>query len=243
MNAPGPATCAPGRGRDDYALGLFRTEEHERKALADRIHEDPLQTLSHIRRLLSQATAQTVAPDEMADIVREAARLTAAVGDHLQQIARDLRPAVLDDFGLVAALRVLASELGLRGTTNVRFSVQGEEARPDPDIEVGCYRIAQDALRNVEQHARAANVDLRLVLRPNSVRLVVADDGLGFPESKGAAVTFGRGLLAMRQRALALGGSLKIRSGRPSGTVVRLCLPRRPGLEHLSQHGAGQDLT
>ncbi|MDA8331061.1 MAG: hypothetical protein M0027_07615 [Candidatus Dormibacteraeota bacterium] len=233
MNAPGPANCGQGAGRDDYALGLFRTEEHERKALAERIHEDPLQTLSHIRRLLSHATEASVDPDELADIVREASRLTAAVGDHLQDIAKDLRPAVLDDFGLLAALRVLASDLSLHGSANVRFAVQGEEARPDPDIEVGCYRIAQDALRNVEQHAQAANVDLRLILRPNSVRLVVADDGVGFPKHTGAAIPYGRGLLAMRQRALALGGSLRIRSARPSGTVVRLCLPRIPGPANL----------
>jgi len=229
MNTSGPAHCGRGAGRDDYALGLFRTEERERKAVAERIHEDPLQTLSHIRRLLSHATESSVDPDELADIVREASRLTAAVSDHLQRIARDLRPAVLDDFGLVAALRVLASELSLRGMTNVRFAVQGEEDRADPDIEVGCYRIAQDALRNVEQHSQAANVDLRLTLGPHSVRLVVADDGLGFPENNAEAIPFGRGLLAMRQRALALGGSLRIRSARPAGTVVRLCLPRFPG--------------
>lgn len=227
------ATSSPGGGSatepDDYQLGLFRAQELERKHLADRIHADPLQTLSHIRRLLGQASEGTLALNEMAQISREGARLAAAVGDHLQLIAHELHPSVLDDFGLAAALRQLAADTTLRGTVTVHFTLQGDEVRRDPDLESGCYRIAQEALRNVEEHAGATRVDLRLVCSGSGIRMLVADDGSGFADHPRSGGTGGFGLATMRQRALAMGGNLHIRSARPGGTVLRLRVPYRHG--------------
>jgi two-component system NarL family sensor kinase len=225
MAATRPCGCGSNSERDDYQLGLFRAQELERKQLADRLHENPLQTLSHIRRLLGQAAGGALGLDEMVQISREGARLAATVGDHLQLIARDLHPSVLDDFGLAAALRQLAADATLRGTVTVHFTLQGDELRWDPDLEAGCYRIVQEALRNVEAHAAASRVDMRLVGSSSGIRLLVADDGCGFPDHPTAGGTGGFGLATMRQRSLAMGASLRIRSARPGGTVLRLCVP------------------
>jgi len=185
--------------------------------------------LSHISRLLDRATSIPLTAADLTDVAREAARLTVTVSDHLQALARDLRPSVLDDFGLSPALRALASDLTLRSGIAVRFTVNGDEDRADVDIEAACYRIAQEALRNVEQHSHASQVDLRLSLGSSSVRMVVADDGVGFSAAAGTGDGAGFGLVDMEQRALALGGSLRVRSLHPSGTVLRLCLPRQSG--------------
>ncbi|MHB1575441.1 MAG: sensor histidine kinase [Candidatus Dormibacteria bacterium] len=227
MAANRPRTRVAGSERDEYQLGIFRAQELERRQLANRIHEDSLQTLSHIRRLLRQAADGALAPDEMAEISREGARLAATVGDHLQLIARDLHPSVLDDFGLAAALRQLAADTTLRGTVTVHFTVQGDSERWDPDLESGCYRIAQEALRNVEEHAAATRVDMRLVCSGYGLRLLVADDGSGFPDHPRSGGTGGFGLATMRQRSRAMGGSLRIRSASPGGTVLRLSVPYR----------------
>ena len=225
MAAGQARSCGAEVQRDEYQLGLFRAQELERRQLADRIHEDPLQTLSHIRRLLGQAAEGNLAPDELAQVSREGARLAATVGDHLQLIARDLHPSVLDDFGLPAALRQLAADTTLRGRVTVRFTTQGDAARWGLDLESGCYRIAQEALRNVEEHAGATRVDMRLVRSRRGVRLLIADDGVGFGDHPQPGGSGGFGLATMRQRALAMGGNLRIRSARPGGTVVRLFVP------------------
>ncbi len=227
MPPPEATDCGKGGRRDRYAVRLLRAQERDRKWLADRIHEDPLQMLSHITRLLDRATNASLTAADLNDVAREAARLTATVSDHLQALARDLRPSVLDDFGLAPALRALAADLTLRSGVAVRFTVHGDQGRADSDIEATCYRIAQEALQNVERHAEAGQVDVRLTVSVTTVRMVVADDGVGFSPRGRHDVGAGFGLEDMEQRALALGGSVRVRSLRPSGTVLRLSLPRK----------------
>ncbi len=214
-----------GASPDPYTLRLLRAQEKERKWLADQIQEDPLQMLSHISRLLVSAVEVAAPGSDLKDVALEAARLATTASDHLRSLARELRPSVLDDFGLSQALRALAADFTLRTGTIVRFTVNGPETRSSQDTEVTCYRIAQEALRNIERHARATRVELRLTMLSRQLRLLVADDGVGLGADP-ALVGAGFGILDMGHRARALGGSLRIRSVRPAGTVVRLFLPQ-----------------
>ena len=217
-----------GRIPDTYSLRLLRAQERERKWLAEQIQEDPLQMLSHIARLLVSAAEAETSGADLKDVVLEAARLATTASDHLRSLAHELRPSVLDDFGLPQALRALAADFTLRTGTIVRFTIHGQELRSGQDAEVTCYRIAQEALRNIERHARAARVELRLSILPQQLRLLVADDGIGLEGGPTGSQVDGFGILDMAQRALALGGSLTIRSVKPAGTVLRLCVPLAP---------------
>lgn len=224
--APGNRSGGSGGVPDLYTLRLLRAQEKERKWLADQIQEDPLQMLSHISRLLASAVEVETPKSDLKDVALEAARLATTASDHLRSLARELRPSVLDDFGLPQALRALAADFTLRTGIIVRFTIHGQAMRSSKDAEVTCYRIAQEALRNIERHARATRVELRVTMLAHQLRLLVADDGIGLGDKATASQSEGFGILDMAHRAGALGGSLRIRGIRPAGTVVRLCLPQ-----------------
>ncbi len=211
-------------------LALLHAQEWERKWLAEQIQDDPLQTLAQVSRLLQVA----IEPDEPAarvrDSAREALRLTERVSETLRSLARQLRPSILDDFGIVRALRALTSEFGLRTAISARFALVG---RPHPlgdDQELTCYRVAQEALRLIEARGRPGEVEVRLVLGTRGVRLLVVDASV--PSNPGAddEATILE-LRALRHRAAMLGGSLRVRRLR-RGEMVRLHLPaqRLPAL-------------
>ncbi|MGA9774981.1 MAG: hypothetical protein WBU92_03560, partial [Candidatus Dormiibacterota bacterium] len=160
-------------------LALLRAQEWERKWLAEQLSDDPLQTLSQISRLLGVATEGSAPVARVRENAREAARLAAGVSDRLRSLARELRPSLLDDFGLVQALRSLTSEFGLRTGIAVRFAVVGSGITGGGDQDLTCYRVAQEALSRVERRRGATQAELRLVLRPGSVRMLIVDDGKG----------------------------------------------------------------
>ncbi len=226
---PGNREGCSGGVPDTYTLRLLRAQERERKWLADQIQEDPLQMLSHISRLLVSAVEVETPRSDLKDVALEAARLATTASDHLRSLARELRPSVLDDFGLPQALRALAADFTLRTGTIVRFTIHGQATRSSKDAEVTCYRIAQEALRNIERHARATRVELRLTMLAHQLRLLVADDGIGLGDEATPPQSEGFGILDMAHRAGALGGSLRVRGTGPAGTVVRLCLPQLAG--------------
>lgn len=205
-------------------LELLRAQEWERKWLAEQLTDDVVQMLSQISRLLSSASSDQLSPASLRERVAEAVRLTAGVSDRLRGLARELRPSVLDDFGLVPALRALAAEFGLRNGVTARFSVTGEGFSAFGDHSLTCYRVAQEAFAAVEGRTGVSQVDVRLVLRPGGMRLVVADDGVE-SDFKGLNAPRGWGLGALHHRAEAQGGRLAVRLLRPRGVMVRLRLP------------------
>lgn len=144
---------------------------------------------------------------------------------HARRIAADLRPGILDDFGLASAVEWEARRFeewaGLTCTVEVEGD-GGEE--PPPDVATAAFRVLQEALTNVARHAGAETVAVTLHLAPDAVRLVVADDGQGF---RGAPEAGRRplGLLGMRERARALGGAVEVRSGPGRGAVVECTFP------------------
>jgi signal transduction histidine kinase len=210
-----------------YAAHLVTVQEDERRRLALDLHDDPVQTLTYLVRMLEQLTDDPRLPPELAPRVRRNGELATEVVDALRTVIHGLRPPVLDDLGVVAALRQLVNEVQNRFGVSIRMRVSGDQVRLSAQCELTVYRVAQEALSNVVRHAQATHsrVDLQF---GELVVLTVTDDGRGIPadgtssESSGG----GLGLIGMRERVTLLGGSLEVRSHGPHGTLVRATLPQ-----------------
>ena len=145
------------------------------------------------------------------------------VATDLRRISQGLRPPGLDELGLAAAIGRIGRQLGDRMTAKVTFASPAEFPRLDPSIELGVFRIAQEALHNIEKHAAARNVSMSLSIDRRKLELAVADDGIGFDLNNREP---GRlGLLGMRERAELIGGTLTLLSRIGQGTKVRLVVP------------------
>ncbi len=198
--------------------------EDERKRLGFDLHDDVCQELVGIGILVEslRRRASDEAPAFAADLAR-IGRYVGEVGEHVRQVARELRPMLLRDLGLEESLRSLAEGMSGNGTTVVT-TVASAIPRLDEETEIGVYRIAQEALANAARHAGARSIGLTLGIGSSGLELAIADDGRGFaPEARRGSEALG--LVGMEERALALGGRLEIRSAPGEGTLVRLTCP------------------
>jgi PAS domain S-box-containing protein len=198
--------------------------EDERKRLGFDLHDDVCQELVGIG-ILAEAPRHRVAAamPELAPDLDRIVRYVGEVGDHLRQLARDLRPMALRDLGLEGSLQSLADAITAAGTP-VTASFATPIPRLDEETEIGLYRIAQEALGNAVRHAHAHAISLTLALRDGTLDLAIVDDGCGF-EPAARFGTEALGLIGMEERALALGGRLEVASTPGAGTRVRLTCP------------------
>ncbi len=223
--------------RSEEKLRLFAqrqvaVREEERKRLGFDLHDGVCQELIGIgilvesaRRRYEQAVAE--GSDELARV----SRYLGAVVDHLRLLAGELRPLLLHDLGLEESLRSLA--LGLAtGATSVTASFPKRVPRLDEATEVTVYRIAQEALTNALRHAGARAVHLELRMVAARLRLEICDDGCGFDPS--SRRTTALGLLSMEERALAIGGRLRVTSFPDAGTTIVLECPLIERTESVS---------
>lgn len=206
-----------------YAANIVLAQEEERRRIGQEIHDEPLQDLIHLYRRISDLSKGEGAA--VIDELRDGDGVLAAAINNLREIARGLRPPALDDLGLVPALRRLTQEFGERNALDVSLDVAGDARRLEPKIELGAYRIAQQALHNVERHAAARTVTVGVNFGPERLGVEILDDGIGFDLHKADADATSLGLLGMRERAQLLGGLLTVHSKPNSGTTVRAELP------------------
>jgi two-component system, NarL family, sensor kinase len=198
------------------------SQEEERARVSRELHDHVCQLLVSQKYRFEIAAHQLDAgAPEAHDSLRQAvAGLADAIGV-VRRISHDLRPALLDDLGLDAALKRLADDFSRRSGIEVDLALPGTAALPQAQA-VALFRIAQEALANVERHAQARRVRLALEAGPGGARLEVSDDGRGFEAGAGSGA--GIGLSNIRQRAESLGGRLELRSV-PGGTWLRVQLP------------------
>jgi len=205
-----------------YAAHLVTVQEDERRRLAADLHDDPVQTLTYLVRMLELLGDDPRLPPDLAPLVLRDGELATEVVDVLRTVIHGLRPPVLDDFGAVAALRQLVAEVRNRHGISIRLGVSGDQVRLSPESELTVYRVAQEALSNVVRHAKARHtrVDLQF---GEQVVLTVTDDGCGIPATGITAESPGGhlGLIGMRERVNLVGGSLEVRARKPHGTLVR----------------------
>jgi two-component system NarL family sensor kinase len=150
--------------------------------------------------------------------------------EEVQRIARNLRSSVLDELGLIPALRATCTEFTDRTGVSLKLACKPLTARLPAEGELALYRILQNALENVEKHARARHVTVCLRQRA-FIQLTIHDDGIGFDPEHHAARRKGKGglgLLTMRERATYVGGDFKIKSVRGAGTQIEVLIPLPP---------------
>ncbi|MDC5697461.1 sensor histidine kinase [Intrasporangium calvum] len=212
----------------EFAARLLAVQEDERARLARELHDEPLQHLTYLARTLDDLGDRSPSSGRLSGRLAHTAAVATDAAGSLRKIIQGLRPPVLDDFGLVSALRQLTEETRSRSTTTVTFEVSGPPARVDPDVELAAYRLAQEALSNVVRHAHADRATVSLAFAPAHVRLTIEDDGVGIgPLSQTPGPSGGLGLIGMRERVGMTGGRLDISSRDPHGTRVHIVMPLR----------------
>lgn len=205
---------------------VLAAQEAERRRIAQELHDQVGQSLTVVLLGLKQLEGRAPADlrEELA-LVRESAR---AGLDDVRRVARELRPGVLDDLGLHAALAALATDVSAGGGPVVRRTFGPGLPPLSPEAETVVYRVAQEALTNVLRHARASRVELSLLRFGREVVLEVRDDGVGLraeEDGAGRAGVEGAGLEGMRDRAALVGASVAVVGAPGHGTVVTLRVP------------------
>ena len=197
-------------------------QEAERRRIAQELHDEIGQILTAVVLQLKKA-AEKAPPEMQAPLldVQEAARSSL---DEVRRIARRLRPGVLDDLGLISALSALANSASEQSDLRVQRRFPERIPALSSEIELVLYRVAQEGLTNAIRHSGASRVELSLHRTATGITLRVADDGQGM---NGAAE--GAGLLGMRERAMLVGGSLRIDPSPQGGVELVLEVPTNEG--------------
>jgi two-component system NarL family sensor kinase len=212
---------------------VVQAQEAERRLVALELHDNITQ---HLCAVLArwQALADKLPAREKASR-GEVTKLSEMLGqtvEEVQRIARNLRPSVLDELGLVPALRATCTEFADRTGMPLKLTCKPLTARLPGDTELALYRILQKALENVEKHARARHVTVHLTKPGDIVQLTIKDDGIGFDPDQPPARRKERrdfGLLRMRERATYVRGALIVKSAPRAGTKIVARIPLAPG--------------
>jgi signal transduction histidine kinase/DNA-binding response OmpR family regulator len=214
------------RGRDglrQLSRRLLEVQEAERRHLARELHDELGQLLTGAAVSLELAEGATGAA--LNESLEDARALLADLLTRVRDLSLDLRPALLDDRGLIPALLWQSGSFTKRTGVEVDFSHTGVETRPPAEVETAVYRVVQEALTNVARHAKAQSVRVRLTATESSALTVtVEDDGAGFDAATAAHAATG-GLGGMRERVLLLGGTLTIQSEPGKGTRIAAEMP------------------
>ncbi|WP_425808075.1 ATP-binding protein [Desulfitobacterium sp. Sab5] len=215
---------------------LITAQEEERKRISRELHDETSQSLTslmvNLKVLESEASFCNVG-----DRLREMRQVVSETLDEVHHLARDLRPSVLDDLGLVPALERYVREYGETYGIEVDFHNMGFDGeRVSAPAEVALYRIIQEALTNVAKYARAQTVSVLLDWRDNWVSAIVEDDGQGFePDTVITSPSHGLGLFGMQERATLLGGSFSIESRPGNGTTIYIKVPANSDIENCEK--------
>ncbi|HEY8562818.1 MAG TPA: PAS domain-containing sensor histidine kinase [Pyrinomonadaceae bacterium] len=210
---------------------IVQTQEDERKRIAREIHDHIGQQITAVQLHLHAISEENGEDARLSEKLGKLQAIVDRMDAEADFLAWELRPSVLDNLGLAAALRDYINEWSKHFKTPAHFQQIGFDGqRLLPETEINLYRIGQEALNNIAKHAGAGNVYVLLERRGDSIVLIVEDDGVGFDASKESVLTGddrGMGLLGMKERAELVGGSLEIESSRGNGTTVYARVPAR----------------
>ena len=206
---------------------LIEAQEAERRSLARELHDEIGQALTAVK--INLQTLQHLSDaSHIALPVQESISIVEVALQQVRSLSLDLRPSLLDDLGLVAALRWYVDRQTQRAGIIGEFLVEPTHTKLLPNIETTCFRLVQEALTNVVRHAQAQRVDIELRQQKTQLHLVIRDDGIGFdvPTARERATKGGSlGLLGMEERTLLVGGQINIESVQQQGTEIHVWLP------------------
>jgi len=210
---------------------LLRLQDEERRRIARELHDSTAQNLAGLAMnlsLVAKGAKRLDAPARKA--LAESAALTEQSLEEIRTISYLLHPPLLDEIGLVSAVRWYATGFAERSGVHVDVDVAPSVGRMVPAVEMTLFRIVQESLTNVHRHSRGTAVNIRVALQPTAVTLEIADNGVGMTPSQASdghgGNRLGVGIMGMRERVHQLGGTLDIRFG-DSGTTVHATIPLR----------------
>jgi len=206
---------------------VLQAQEVERRAIARELHDEIGQVLTAVSTNLQTIQLSSHAAT-LAERLKESIHLVDEALRQIRDLSLDLRPSMLDDFGLVPALEWFVDRQAQRSGFSAELAVEPAELRMPANLETTVFRVAQIALTNVARHAQAKHVHVELRQHEAELELVIRDDGIGFDvaaalerASRGATL----GLLSMQERVRLVGGTLKIESTPGLGTEIRVRFP------------------
>jgi len=216
-----------------YISQVLKAQENERLRIARELHDDTAQALTGLSRRLDMLidtldSSENQPPQEITEHLEELQAQTDRILEGVRRFSRDLRPPVLDDLGLLPALKWLATALEEQHGIAANIRVLGEQRRLPDDMELALFRITQEVLNNVAKHADASAVELAVDFQSGGISIAIADNGRGFelPQDVGDLAASGKlGIVGMQERVRLLGGTLAVHSEPGSGTSVVVTVP------------------
>jgi len=203
-----------------------QTQEEERARISRELHDETAQILSAFSLELAALHNRLDEPAErLAPNLERLQTLSKEMYQGIYRLVHDLRPAQLDDLGLVAAIQNLIGDECCKMSLDVSLHVSGAAQRITPEIETVLYRVAQAALTNVARHARTQQAEIRICFDEDKVVMQVKDQGIGFNPDDDFIAPRGWGLEGMKERTAAVGGQLTIDSQLKKGTIVTATIP------------------
>jgi two-component system, NarL family, sensor histidine kinase DegS len=210
-----------------YMHQVLKAQEDERRRISQELHDGTTQTLiaiaNNVQSLISDGSnIDDSEKKAKLELVRNA---SVSLSEEVKRICLDLRPKILDDLGLIPALSWLINQLRTESRIAGTIEVKGVSHKLSPEVEVNLFRIVQEALNNIKRHSLATKVNLTLEFGPQHLKIIIKDNGQGFPLEKtiGECVASGKlGLLGMQERAQLLNGVIKLDTENGRGTTISL---------------------
>jgi signal transduction histidine kinase len=209
---------------------LHRTvlaQEEERRRIARELHDETSQTLTAFRMNIAALQARVPDTPDMKKLTGQIVNLSNQMAQDLSTLIYDLRPAHLDDLGLVPALRFLTDRVMETMGLNIDFTVEGNPISLGDLQETVLYRVAQEALTNVAKHANTKKVSVYLSFEEENTEIKIIDKGVGFKTKNGEINSHGMGVINMRERIQSIGGKFNLKSKPGEGTTILAEIPRQ----------------
>lgn len=219
--------------RQAYIAKLVEAQEAERRRIAQELHDETLQTLMVIANKADSLVLSSADP-QSADGNRWIKHRLLETMEALRRLSMNLRPSILDNFGLVSGIRWLVNNSNAQNGCRFEVSVHGPEHKMAGLSEVTAFRVVQEAINNIQRHAAATSASVRLEFEDELLFIEVEDDGVGFqpPERLSTFVNQSKlGMLGMEQRILSIGGRIAIDSQPGKGTRILAEIPYVPSTE------------
>jgi signal transduction histidine kinase len=213
--------------RKAYIAKLVEAEEAERRRIAQELHDETLQTLMVIANK-SEALALAGSDETQAQGNLWIKQQVLQTMDDLRRLSMNLRPSILDNFGLVSGVRWLVNNSNSQNDCHLDISVNGEERKLSGLSEVTAFRVVQEAINNIQRHSGAGSGTVTLDFESDRLLVQIQDDGIGFdlPERLGSFVSESKlGVIGMEQRVVSIGGELHLESYPGSGTRIWAAIP------------------
>jgi signal transduction histidine kinase len=207
---------------------LVDVQETERRSISRELHDEVGQSLGLLLMELGHLSKELATGDEKTkELAKRSKEMAERTVHTVRNMALLLRPSMLDDLGLVAAVEWYAREVSRQGRVEVKVNAENVSENLPDEVKVCVYRLVQEALNNAQRHAHARNVSVELTQSSDAMQVKIVDDGNGFDTKR----TRGMGLLGMEERVKRLGGTISIASQPGTGTTISVALPAKASTE------------